>query len=68
MRALKLPYRGHGKNLKMHELRHTYASRQLRADGTNIYDLMRQMGHSNITTAMGYQHDQRRLAPAGPPA
>ena len=42
--------------VRMHELRHTYASIQMQEKTTDIYTLMRRMGHSSITTTQGYFH------------
>ena len=41
--------------VRLHELRHTYASMQARA-GVDIVTLMYRMGHASITTTQQYLH------------
>jgi len=54
------PARMNGKKrtygIRPHELRYTYASRQIQEIRTDIYTLARRMGHSSITTTERYLH------------
>jgi len=43
------------RDAKVHTLRHTFCTHQLRK-GTNIYLVMRQAGHSSLSTTQKYQH------------
>lgn len=49
-------------NLRLHSLRHSFASAFVECEG-NIYTLMKLMGHSNVSTTMIYAHlTQNHLA------
>jgi len=43
-----------GKKLTLYSFRHSYAIRRITMTNGNIYDVMREMGHSNPQTTMGY--------------
>ena len=52
-----------GKKTTLYSFRHSYAIRRITITNGNIYDVMREMGHSNPQTTMGYLRfpEQRRL-------
>ena len=52
-----------GKKLTLYSFRHSFAIRRITMTNGNIYDVMRDMGHSNPQTTMGYLRfpQQRRL-------
>ena len=52
-----------GKKTTLYSFRHSYAIRRITITNGNIYDVMRDMGHSNPQTTMGYLRfpEQRRL-------
>ena len=52
-----------GKRLTLYSFRHSFAIRRITMTNGNIYDVMRDMGHSNPQTTMGYLRfpQQRRL-------
>jgi integrase len=52
-----------GKRLTLYSFRHSFAIRRITMTNGNIYDVMREMGHSNPQTTMGYLRfpEQRRL-------
>ena len=43
-----------GKKLTLYSFRHSYAIRRITMTNGNIYDVMREMGHSNLQTTMEY--------------
>jgi len=42
--------------VRLHELRHTYASILIQERGVDIGRVMKRMGHSSIMTTQGYFH------------
>ena len=52
-----------GKKLTLYSFRHSYGIQRITINNGNIYELMREMGHSNPQTTMGYLRfpEQRRL-------
>ena len=52
-----------GKRLTLYSFRHSYAIRRITMTNGNIHQVMREMGHSNPQTTMGYLRfpEQRRL-------
>lgn len=59
--AVRIAYIGTGKNrhhvgnVRIHDLRHTYASRLLRA-GVPLVEVSRLLGHASVQTTMRYAH------------
>jgi integrase len=43
-------------NFRYHDLRHTFASRMLRAPGSDLKQVQKQLRHRQITTTMKYAH------------
>ena len=52
-----------GKRLTLYSFRHSYAIRRITMTNGNVHQVMREMGHSNMQTTMGYLRfpEQRRL-------
>ena len=50
VRALELT----GKRLTLYSFRHSYAIRRITITNGNVFEVMREMGHSNTQTTMGY--------------
>ena len=52
-----------GKKLTLYSFRHSYAIRRITITNGNVFDVMKEMGHTNTQTTMGYLRfpEQRRL-------
>ena len=50
VRALELT----GKKLTLYSFRHSYAIRRITITNGNVFDVMKEMGHTNTQTTMGY--------------
>jgi len=44
----------------LHVLRHTYASTQIQSRGTDVFSLMRRLGHASLSTVQIYFHEFQR--------
>ena len=43
-----------GKRLTLYSFRHSYAIRRITITNGNVFDVMKEMGHTNTQTTMGY--------------
>ena len=52
-----------GEKLTLYSFRHSYAIRRITITNGNVFDVMKEMGHTNTQTTMGYLRfpEQRRL-------